>query len=107
MFTRGSQKGYREMLPGIELKPMTHGDSMLLGEFRLKQGARIPPHRHIFEQIGYLVSGKMRFILEDEAFDAEPGDSWCIAGDREHAAEVMEDSVVVEVFSPVREDYLF
>ncbi|MCK9229269.1 MAG: cupin domain-containing protein [Syntrophales bacterium] len=107
MFTRGSRKGYREMLPGIELKPMTHGNAMLLGEFRLKKGSRIPSHRHVYEQIGYLVSGGMRFILEDGIFDAEPGDSWCITADCEHAAEVMEDSVVVEVFSPVREDYLF
>ena len=35
-----------------------------------------------------------------------PGDSWCIGGDVEHGAEILEDSVAVEVFSPVREDYL-
>lgn len=35
-----------------------------------------------------------------------PGDSWCIPGGVEHSAEIAEDSVAVEVFSPVREDYL-
>ena len=36
----------------------------------------------------------------------EPGDSWCIPGHVEHRAEIIEDSVAIEVFSPVREDYL-
>jgi len=48
----------------------------------------------------------MRFIITNEAFDVKPGDSWCIPGDVEHAAEAFEDSVGVEVFSPVREEYL-
>jgi quercetin dioxygenase-like cupin family protein len=38
--------------------------------------------------------------------DVLPGDSWCIPGGMEHAVEMIEDSVVVEVFSPVREEYL-
>jgi len=48
----------------------------------------------------------MRFIIADERHDVEPGDSWCIPGDVKHAAEAFEDSVGVEVFSPVREEYL-
>ncbi|MBW1749401.1 MAG: cupin domain-containing protein, partial [Deltaproteobacteria bacterium] len=41
-----------------------------------------------------------------EEIVCNPGDSWCIHGDIEHGAEALEDSVLVEVFSPVREDYL-
>jgi hypothetical protein len=42
----------------------------------------------------------------DEGFIAEAGDGWTIAGNTEHGVEVFEDSVVVEVFSPPRKDYL-
>ena len=35
-----------------------------------------------------------------------PGDSWSIPGGMPHGAEVLEDSVAIEVFSPVRDDYL-
>ena len=35
-----------------------------------------------------------------------PGDSWCIGSDVPHSARALEDSVAVEMFSPVREDYL-
>jgi quercetin dioxygenase-like cupin family protein len=48
----------------------------------------------------------MRFTIGGVEFDVEPGDSWCIPGDVEHAAEAYEDSMGVEVFSPVREEYL-
>jgi len=35
-----------------------------------------------------------------------PGDNWCISGDKEHGAEALQDSVLIEVVSPVRKDYL-
>jgi len=44
--------------------------------------------------------------LDGEIWDVEAGDSWCLPGNIEHSAEALEDSVVIEVFSPVREDYL-
>ena len=48
----------------------------------------------------------MLFTIGDECFEADPGDSWNIPGNVEHNVEVLEDTVVIEVFSPVREDYL-
>ena len=53
-----------------------------------------------------MVSGKLRFKVEDEILEVETGDSWCIPGGAEHSVDALEDSVVIEVFSPVREDYL-
>jgi quercetin dioxygenase-like cupin family protein len=48
----------------------------------------------------------MTFFIGEEAFDARSGDAWNIPGDVEHWADILEDAVVIEVFSPVREDYL-
>jgi quercetin dioxygenase-like cupin family protein len=48
----------------------------------------------------------MIFVSGEEQYEAMPGDSWCILMNIEHSAEAIEDSVAVEVFSPVREDYL-
>jgi len=77
-----------------------------MAEFRLAQGAVIPLHRHPHEQTGYLVSGRILFTVDGQKQEAEAGDSWCIPPDVEHGAEAREDSLIVEVFSPVREDYL-
>jgi len=48
----------------------------------------------------------LRFDIEGERFEAVPGTAWNIAGGVEHGAEALEESIVIEVFSPVREDYL-
>jgi quercetin dioxygenase-like cupin family protein len=53
-----------------------------------------------------MISGKLRFKVEDEIMEVETGDSWCIPGNAEHSVDALEESVVIEVFSPVREDYL-
>jgi quercetin dioxygenase-like cupin family protein len=52
------------------------------------------------------VSGHLKLTIGDEEYDVLPGDSWSIPGEVEHDAEVLEDSVAVEVFSPLRNDYL-
>ena len=106
MFYKKNDKGYKEALEGIKLKTLVHGERTLLCEFKLKGGNLLPSHSHPHEQTGYLVSGRMKFIVGDETFEAGPGDSWCLPGDVVHAAEILEDSVMVEVFSPIREDYL-
>jgi quercetin dioxygenase-like cupin family protein len=106
MFRKSSAGEFHEMLPGVRMKTLVHGERTLLGEFRLDAGFEVPAHCHPYEQTGYLVSGRLRFTVAGERFDAVPGSSWSIAADVEHAAEVLEDAVVIEVFSPVREDYL-
>jgi len=78
----------------------------LMTEFLLEKGKILPKHKHPQEQTGYLVSGKIVLVVEDEEFEANPGDSWVIPGNVEHWAKIIEDSVAVEVFAPVREDYL-
>jgi mutator protein MutT len=106
MFYKHDLSGYKQALEGIELKTLVYGDKTLLSEFRLKKGRTLPLHSHPHEQTGYVVSGKITLIMGEKRYEAEPGDSWSIPGGMEHGAEVIENAVVVEVFSPVREDYL-
>ncbi len=106
MFYKSDDTGYKEPMDGILMKTLVHGERTLLTEFRLTRGRDIPRHSHPHEQTGYLISGRMRFSIGEETHEAKPGDSWCIGGDVEHGAEIIEDSVVIEVFSPVREEYL-
>ncbi len=75
-------------------------------EFRLEKGAVLPAHSHPHEQTGYLVSGLLHLTIGAETYRVEPGGSWCIPGNVEHSAVAGDDSVAIEVFSPLREDYL-
>ncbi len=106
MFQKHSKEGYIKALPGVNRKTLVYGEKTLLAEFILTKGSMIPEHAHPYEQTGYLVKGKLRFTIGSEIIDAEPGDSWCIPSDKIHGAEVLEDSLAIEMFSPVREDYL-
>ncbi len=106
MFCKKDSAESRQLLEGVNLTTLVHGDKTLMGQFNFAKGSAIPVHSHPHEQTGFMFSGKLRFNVEGEVFDAETGDSWCLPGDVEHSAEALEDSVIIEVFSPVREDYL-
>ena len=106
MFVRHGSDGYRAPAPGILMKTLCFGSHTLMTEFRLAAGGTLPTHAHPHEQTGYLVDGHIVLTIGEERHDVGPGDSWCIPGDVDHGAQILVDSVAVEVFSPVRRDYL-
>ncbi|MFK5926012.1 MAG: cupin domain-containing protein [Desulfuromusa sp.] len=106
MFQKKSAIGYKPVIDKIEIKILVHGNKTLMVEFRMKKGALLPRHSHPHEQTSYLISGSINLTIDNETFNVKPGDSWCIDGDIEHSADILEDTVAVEVFSPVRDDYL-
>lgn len=106
MFRKKDTAESRQLVQGVELSTLVYGEKTLMGQFKIAKGSEIPMHSHPHEQTGIMISGKLRFNVDGEIFEAETGDSWCLPGDVEHSAEALEDSVIVEIFAPVREDYL-
>lgn len=106
MFEQHNTQGYKTPLPGIRMKTLCYGARTLMTEFFLERDHTLPDHSHPYEQTGYLVTGHIRLRIGAQEHDVGPGDSWCIPTGVEHGAKILEDSVAVEVFSPVREDYL-
>lgn len=106
MFAKHTSENYKAALPGIQMKTLCFGQRTLMTEFILERGRALPAHSHPYEQTGYLATGRIRLRIGTEEHEVGPGDSWCIPPDVEHGAQIIEDSVAVEVFSPVREDYL-
>jgi quercetin dioxygenase-like cupin family protein len=106
MFSLNSGKGYTEILKGIQIKTINYGNKMLMSEFLLKKNTLLPKHSHSQEQSGYLVKGCIKLFINSTSKLLKPGDSWCITENIEHYAEIIEDSIAIEVFSPIREDYL-
>jgi len=106
MFRKQSDVGHQTVMEGIELKTLVHGVKTHMTEFLLEKGKTLPRHSHPHEQTGYLVIGHIQLSIGDETFDAREGDSWNIPGGVEHGAIIMENSIAIEVFSPLRQDYL-
>jgi len=106
MFGKKSSNGYHEILAGINIKTIVFGEKTLMTEFVLRKGSQLPEHTHNHEQTGYLIKGKMKMYLGSQSRILNSGDSWCVPSNRVHKADVLEDSLAIEVFSPNREEYL-
>lgn len=92
--------------PGVK-RAGFRGDDVLLVMNWLQPGMQTRPHRHPFEQIVYVVQGKMRFVVGDEVIEADAGSVIRVPPDVEHYGEPIGDEPVLnlDVFSPFREDY--
>ncbi|WP_162830376.1 cupin domain-containing protein [Amycolatopsis palatopharyngis] len=66
----------------------------------------VPAHHHVNEQLGFVITGSLRFTVDGETRERGPGETWRILADVPHEVEVgSEGAVVAEVYSPVREDW--
>ena len=101
-----NSKGYSSSVAGVRQKTLVYGSKTLMVEFVLDKGSDLPLHSHTHEQTGYLVKGNVLLSIGEDKFEAKTGDSWCIPGGAEHCARALDDSIAIEVFSPVREDYI-
>lgn len=99
-----STNGYEEIVEGVKIKTLKKDDSMLMSEFVLKKGSTLPEHSHPNVKSGYLLKGKIRLYINGKMRELVPGSSWCIQNGLVHWAEVEEDSVLIEVFSPVKNE---
>jgi quercetin dioxygenase-like cupin family protein len=106
MIYKQGTRPFQQVIKGVSICSMTHGEHTLMVEFFLEKDAVLPVHQHPYEQTGYLVRGRMWLTIGAKVHDIGPGDSWCIPSDIPHGAEIVEDALAVEVFSPLREDYL-
>jgi quercetin dioxygenase-like cupin family protein len=83
------------------------GENVLLVMNWLDPGMEVNPHSHPFEQIAYIVQGRMRFTVGDEIVEAGPGSITRIPPNVVHCGEPIGEEQVhnLDIFSPIREDY--
>ena len=105
MISRHSNKNFHIAADGIQIKTLVLGEATLMTEFKLSKSALVPRHSHPYEQTGYLISVNILLHIEEKKYEMKKGDSWCIHKNSSHQADVQEDSIVLEIFSPPREDY--
>jgi quercetin dioxygenase-like cupin family protein len=91
--------------PQISRKIVT-GEREMIVFWKMKAGAHAAAHRHPHEQIFWVLSGRMDFRLGGERRTCGPGDVGVIPGGVEHEAWFPEDTEVIDLFAPPREDFL-
>jgi quercetin dioxygenase-like cupin family protein len=91
--------------PSIARRFIT-GERVTVAQFRLTRGGVVPRHAHDNEQISLVLSGRLRFDIDGATVDVGPGEALQIPGGMPHGVTVLEDASVVDVFSPIRQDWI-
>ena len=95
----------QELAPGIRRRYVTT-DRMTVAHFNLSRGAVVPKHTHDHEQLSYVVSGVLKFIVDGQEIVVRPGEAIQIPSQAVHGVEVLEDCLVIDTFAPVRQDWI-
>ncbi len=91
---------------GVERKILAAAGGMMAVEVRFKKGALGAIHAHHHEQISYVVSGGIAFIIDGQKKIMQAGDSCYISPNLPHGVEALSDSLILDIFTPQREDFL-
>src|SRR5438874_13355702 len=75
-----------EAVPGVYRRVLSCGDQVMIVQFRIGAGAEVPAHTHPHEQVGHVVSGRMRFLIGDEERELGPGVGYSVLGGVTHGA---------------------
>ena len=95
----------KEIFGGTIRGHYAHLDKMTIGEVDLAPGVALPMHSHPHEQISYVISGRFEFTVGGETTILEPGMVALIPGGVMHGGKTLTACRVIDLFSPVREDY--
>jgi quercetin dioxygenase-like cupin family protein len=82
------------------------GDREMLVQIYVKRGCLVPMHSHPSEQMTYVLQGSLRFHVGGEEITVREGEVLHIPSGVEHQAEALEDTFELDVFSPIRGDWL-
>lgn len=85
---------------------MLWGERIMVAMIELASGTIVPTHEHENEQLSYCIQGAMRFTFPDRQLVLRQGEVLLIPGGMPHSAEMLEDCVTVDFFSPPRQDWI-
>jgi quercetin dioxygenase-like cupin family protein len=100
------KQGFRQMQPGVYHRVECYGEKLMVCKVVFEQGAIVPPHAHPHEQITHVISGRIEFDIAGARSLLQAGDSCLMAPDAPHGATCLEEAVVLDIFTPLREDFI-
>lgn len=95
-----------EICPGIRRRTLVHGQTMYQMQAHLAADSRMAEHHHPQEQIVHVIKGRVRLIVAGIPHELTAGQSHYLASDVPHGVETLEETTIVDTFSPPRDDYI-
>ena len=96
----------KEVMSDKLARKFVTGEKAMLAQIFLKKGALVPTHQHESEQITYILEGALLFRLEGKEVTVGKGQVLLIPSNVPHSAEALEDTLDLDVFSPIRQDWI-
>src|SRR5687767_4094571 len=96
----------KEVFPGFTGR-FIHGDKSTVAFWEITAGSRVPLHSHIHEQVTHIIEGELQMNIGGVKYNFIAGTVHVIPSNVEHDALAIINCKVIDVFTPVREDYKF
>lgn len=94
-----------EMNPNLSRR-VIHTQNMTIARLHLKKGSIVPEHHHVNEQVAFVVSGALRFVIGGAVQELRAGECVVIPPDVPHSVDVLEDTDAIDTFAPPRADWI-
>lgn len=107
MYTENKNIAPNDLGGGVTRKVLSYSENLMAVELHFVKGAIGAKHSHPHEQIGYIASGKLIY-QEDGSEDKElqTGDTYYVSPNVVHGIQVLEDTVLLDIFTPMRKDFV-
>ncbi|MGE5549025.1 MAG: cupin domain-containing protein [Bacteroidota bacterium] len=106
MFFPKTAQPVETVAPGVSRQVLARGGGLMTVEVRFAKGVAMPPHTHPHEQVSYILAGRFEGFIGGEKTILTAGDTYYVPPDVPHTVTALEDSVILDVFTPQREDFL-
>ena len=91
---------------GIMRQITGYNDQLMMVKVKFEKGAIGEVHDHLHSQGSYVASGAFKIIIEEKTEILKTGDAFFISPNTKHGAECLEAGILIDIFSPIREDFL-
>lgn len=91
--------------PGMIRQVLTHSEHLMLVKHLFKKGWIGAAHAHPHHQLVYVISGSIAVTVNGQTQTVKAGESFTVDGGVEHQATALDDAEVLDVFTPIREEY--
>ena len=91
---------------GVSRRVLAYTPQLMIVEVNFEKGGEGSVHTHPHSQSTYVLSGRFRYTVEDESAELLPGDSIVVPGGLTHGTECLEAGALLDIFTPMREDFV-
>ena len=100
------ENAVKKQFLGVDFEVLAIGKDSMVTQMLYKESDFVPFHKHPNEQNGYVITGRYKLFFDNKEYILTKGDSYSIPANMEHSMEIIDAGKVIDVFTPIRQDYL-